>query len=157
MKRIFSALALMLASVMTVQAQNTSGILLNRDILPASSILSLSQRESVGTARSMGMGGAFTSLGADMASFGYNPAGFGMYQRNEISVSLGLGVTQAKNYNAYGYGDNSNVRVAINNIGASFKVYESSGALTAINFAFGYNKTADYNYNISYVGPTTPS
>ena len=157
MKRIFSALALMLASVMTVQAQNTSGILLNRDILPASSILSLSQRESVGTARSMGMGGAFTSLGADMASFGYNPAGFGMYQRNEISVSLGLGVTQAKNYNAYGYGDNSSVRCAINNVGASFKVYESSGALTAINFAFGYNKTADYNYNISYVGPTTPS
>ena len=140
-----------------MQAQNTSGILLNRDIIPASSILSLSQRESVGTARSMGMGGAFTSLGADMASFGYNPAGFGMYQRNEVSVSLGLGVANAKNYNAYNYGDNNNVRVAINNVGASFKVYESSGKLTAINFAFGYNKTADYNYEMSYEGPATIS
>ncbi len=157
MKRVFSALAMLLASVVMVQAQNTSGILLNRDIIPASSILSLSQREAVGTARSMGMGGAFTSLGADMVSFGYNPAGFGMYQRNEISVSLGLGITKAKNYNAYNYGDNNSVRVAINNVGASFKVYESSGTLTAINFAFGYNKTADYNFDMSYEGPSTIS
>ena len=157
MKRLFSVVALALVSAMAVQAQNTSGILLNRDILPASTILSLSQREAIGTARSMGMGGAFTSLGADMASFGYNPAGFGMYQRNEISASLGLGVTSAKNYNAYNNGENSSVSAAVNNIGASFKVYESSGALTAINFAFGYNKTADYNYNMSYVGPATDS
>jgi hypothetical protein len=41
MNRILSALALILASVMAVQAQNTSGILLNRDIIPASSLLSL--------------------------------------------------------------------------------------------------------------------
>lgn len=157
MKRAFLFFSMFLASVVMVQAQNTSGILLNRDIIPASSILSLSQRDAVGTARSMGMGGAFTSLGADMASFGYNPAGFGMYQRNEISASLGLSVAHAKNYNAYNYGDNNSVRFAINNIGASFKVYESTGALTAINFAFGYNKTADYNYNLSYEGPTTGS
>ena len=157
MKRAFLFFSIVLASAVMVQAQNTSGILLNRDIIPASSILSLSQRDAVGTARSMGMGGAFTSLGADMASFGYNPAGFGMYRSNEISASLGLSVAHAKNYNAYNYGDNNSVRFAINNIGASFKVYESTGALTAINFAFGYNKTADYNYDISYDGLATIS
>ena len=157
MKRVLLSVVAALVIVAMVQAQNASGVLLNRDIIPASSILSLSQRDVVGTARSMGMGGAFTSLGADMASLGYNPAGFGMYQRNEISVSLGLGITRAKNYNAYNYGDNTSVRCAINNVGASFKVYESSGALTAINFAFGYNKTADYNYDISYDGPATIS
>ena len=157
MKRAFLFFSIVLASAVVVQAQNTSGILLNRDIIPASSILSLSQRDAVGTARSMGMGGAFTSLGADMASFGYNPAGFGMYRSNEISASLGLSIAHAKNYNAYNYGDNNSVRFAINNIGASFKVYESTGALTAINFAFGYNKTADYNYNLSYEGPATGS
>ncbi|MBE6212368.1 MAG: hypothetical protein E7129_04430 [Rikenellaceae bacterium] len=157
MKRVLLSVVAALVIVAMVQAQNASGVLLNRDIIPASSILSLSQRDVAGTARSMGMGGAFTSLGADMASLGYNPAGFGMYQRNEISVSLGLGITRAKNYNAYNYGDNTSVRCAINNVGASFKVYESSGALTAINFAFGYNKTADYNYDISYDGPATIS
>ena len=158
MKRFLSVVAVALASVVAVQAQNTSGLLLNRDILPASTLLSLSQRESVGTARSMGMGGAFTSLGGDMASFGYNPAGFGMYQRNEISATLGVGIAQSSNYNAFSAGmDNNAVRAAINNIGASFKVYEGSGKLTAVNFAFGYNKTADYNYNISYESPQTVS
>lgn len=157
MKRLISALAMVIASAIVVQAQNTSGILLNKDIIPASSILSLSQRDAVGTARSLGMGGAFTSLGADMASFGYNPAGFGMYQRNEISVTLGMGITNAKNYNAFSTSDNRNIRIAINNIGASFKVYESSGTLTAINFAFGYNKTADYNFDMGYEGPATIS
>ena len=147
---------MLLASAVAV-AQSTSGLLLNKDILPASTILSLSQRESVGTARSMGMGGAFTSLGADMASFGYNPAGFGMYQRNEISVSLGLGVTKSNN-NYYGSENllgNSAVRASINNVGASFKVYEGTGKLVAINFAMGYNKVADYNYNMRYDGPAS--
>ena len=157
MKRFLSIVALTLASAVAVQAQNTTGLILNRDIIPASTLLSLSQRESVGTARSMGMGGAFTSLGADMASFGYNPAGFGMYQRNEISATLGVGIAQAKNYNAYNATDNNAVRVAINNMGASFKVYEGSGKLTAINFAFGYNKTADFNYDMSYQSPMTVS
>ena len=150
-------MAIILASALAVQAQNTSGILLNRDIIPASSLLSLSQREAVGTARSMGMGGAFTSLGADMSSFGYNPAGFGMYQRDEISASLGLGITNAKNYNAYNTSDNNSVRFDVNNIGASFKIYEGTGKLVAVNFAFGYNKTADYNYDMSYAGPATVS
>lgn len=157
MKRFLSIVALTLASAVAVQAQNTTGLILNRDIIPASTLLSLSQRESVGTARSMGMGGAFTSLGADMASFGYNPAGFGMYQRNEISATLGVGIAQAKNYNAYNATDNNAVRVAINNMGASFKVYEGSGKLTAINFAFGYNKTADFNCDMSYQSPMTVS
>ena len=157
MKRFLSVVAIILVSVVSVQAQNTSGILLNRDIIPASSVLSLSQREAVGTARSMGMGGAFTSLGGDLASLGYNPAGFGMYQRNEISVTLGAGIAQAKNYNAYSTNDNTKFRMAINNVGASFKVYESSGKMTAINFAFGYNKTADYNYDMAYSGPATIS
>ena len=68
MKRLFLALTTLLSLGVFAQAQNTSGLLLNRDILPASTILTLSQRNVAGTARSMGMGGAFTSLGADMAS-----------------------------------------------------------------------------------------
>jgi hypothetical protein len=140
-----------------VQAQNTSGLVLNRDILPASTILSLSQRDVAGTARSMGMGGAFTSLGADMASLSYNPAGVGMYQRGEVSFTLGLGVSNAKNYNAYNGANNNATRFSVNSLGASFKVYESSGKLTAVNFAFAYNKVADYNYDLDYTGLPTES
>ena len=157
MKRLFLALTSLLLLGVFAQAQNTSGLLLNRDILPASTILTLSQRNVAGTARSMGMGGAFTSLGADMASLSYNPAGVGMYQRNEVSMSFGLGISGAKSYNAFNSGDNSNTRAAANSLGASFKIYESSGKLTAVNFAFAYNKIADYNYDISYNSLPTES
>lgn len=157
MKRYFWGILLSVTMGIAAQAQNTTGLLFNRDIIPASSILSLSQRESEGTARSMGMGGAFTSLGADMASLGVNPAGFGMYKRNEISVTFGTGISQAKNYNAFNDGKNVNARCAISNAGGSFQIYEGTGALTAVNFAFGYNKVADYNYNISYSSVPTLS
>ena len=158
MKRLFFALVPLLSLGLFAQAQNSSGLVMNRDIIPASTVLSLSQRNVPGTARSMGMGGAFTSLGADMASLSYNPAGVGMYQRNEVSMTLGIGVSKAKSYNANNLGGNSNTRLAANSLGASFKIYESSGKLTAVNFAFAYNKIADYNYDISYNSlPTTSS
>ena len=157
MKRILSVVVLALASAVAVQAQNTSGLVFNRDIISASSILSLSQREVAGTARSMGMGGAFTSLGADMASLSYNPAGVGMYQRGEVSFTLGIDATKAKNYNAYNGGGNNITRFSVNSLGASFKVYESSGKLTAVNFAFAYNKIADYNYDLDYTSLPTVS
>lgn len=156
MKRIFLVVAVSLVSMVSLQAQNASGLLFNKDIIPASSVLSLSQREPQGTARSMAMGGAFTSLGADMASFGYNPAGFGMYQRSEISVTLGVGVSNTKNYNAYN-AHNVVTSAAVNNVGASFNIYEGTGKLVAVNFAFGYNKVADYNFDMDYEGPQTIS
>lgn len=161
MKRnIFLVLiATMLLMCRFAGAQNTSGLLFDRDIVSASSLISLSQRNYTGTARSMAMGGAFTSLGADMSAFGVNPAGFGMYQRHELSATLGLGMVEATNYGATSSSNyNSTTRFSFNNIGASFLVYENTGSLTAINFAFGYNKSADYNFDFSYRSdPTTSS
>ena len=140
------------------QGGTTLGLIFDRDIISASSMTSLSQRNTTGTARSTGMGGAFTSLGADMASLAYNPAGFGMYQRNEVSMTFGLGITQAKNYGASSPSSgNTTTQFTINNTGGSFQVFEGTGALLALNFAFGYNKVADYNYNIAYTNPSSLS
>lgn len=149
---LFVGSALLGASAMAQGA--ATGLVLDRDILSAPSLHSLTQREYMGTARSMAMGGAFTSLGADMASLGVNPAGFGMYQSNDISVTFGLGIHKAQNSNVLGTdrGFNTQTRFSINNIGGSFKVYEGTGPLLAVNLAFGYNKVADYNYNLNYHG-----
>ena len=47
-------------------------------------MLRLSQYNySFGTARSAALGGAFTSLGADLSSMAINPAGLGMYQSSD--------------------------------------------------------------------------
>ncbi len=145
---------LLLCTSAMAQSNATTGLVFDRDIISAPSLHSLAQRDYAGTARSMAMGGAFTSLGADMASLGVNPAGFGMYQHNDISVTFGLGVHRAENSGVLGADQklNTQTRFSINNIGASFKVYEGTGDLLAINFAFGYNKVADYNYNLNYHG-----
>lgn len=64
------------------------GLAMSADALSTADLFSLSQQSfNFGTARSMAMGGAFTSLGADQASMVINPAGLGMYNRGEIAVT----------------------------------------------------------------------
>ena len=54
----------------------------------AGDLLRLSQYNySFSTARSAALGGAFTSLGADLSSIGINPAGLGMYRGSEFGIS----------------------------------------------------------------------
>jgi hypothetical protein len=53
-------------------------------------VLRYSWTESLGSIRTTGMGGAYGSLGADLASSIVNPAGIGMYRRGDASVSMGL-------------------------------------------------------------------
>ena len=85
------ALCAAFVAAATLQAQNTGlefgGSVLNHDMLWATDLAQLSQTHVFGTARVMGMGGAFTSLGADLSSMSLNPAGLGMYRRNEISLT----------------------------------------------------------------------
>jgi len=52
--------------------------------------LRYSFNDTPGTARSLGMGGAFGALGADNSSFWSNPAGLALYKRNTFEFSLGL-------------------------------------------------------------------
>ncbi|MDW8158067.1 MAG: hypothetical protein RML72_04210 [Bacteroidia bacterium] len=44
----------------------------------------------IGTARSMGMGGAFTAVGGDFTTTTLNPAGLGLFQRSELMFSTAL-------------------------------------------------------------------
>lgn len=132
------------------------GMVFGRDILSTADIFSLSQTQSqFGTARSMSMGGAFTSLGADLASMSINPAGLGMYRRGEVAVTPVVTMARASNdglspSQQMPYRSNSKNRFALGNIGAVFNVYEGQGRLLSLNFGIGYNRMADYNYNYSF-------
>lgn len=46
------------------------------------------QRDIMGTARYVGMGGAMTAIGGDPSAVLDNPAGLGLYRRGEITVSI---------------------------------------------------------------------
>ena len=47
-----------------------------------------SERQIIGTARYVGMGGAMTAIGGDPSAVLDNPAGLGLYRRSEISLTL---------------------------------------------------------------------
>lgn len=57
---------------------------------------SITQSDLRGTARYMGMAGAFGALGADLSSLNANPAGIGVYRGSQIGLTLDLDVTSSK-------------------------------------------------------------
>lgn len=55
-------------------------------------LLNFNTTQTLGTARYMGMGGAFSSLGGDMTSISQNPAGLGVYRSSEVVITPYLNV-----------------------------------------------------------------
>ena len=138
------------ASAQGVSGYWFGGLLVDRERVNPMDVFSLSQTSfNYGSARSMGMAGAFTSLGADMASMTLNPAGLGMYRHSEVTVTP-LVTAQSATNSAQANASNSNTRFALGNIGIVVNAYEGTGSLTSFNLGFGYTRLADYNYNYSF-------
>ena len=100
-------------STLTISAQSFGGLLWDRDGMMTCDIYELSQLGfGFGSARSMALAGAFTSLGGDVASMGINPAGLGMYRTNELTFTPMMSFTRAKN-SAQPFEGNSKNRFAV--------------------------------------------
>ena len=142
----------------SAQEYKLGGMMMDHDGMMSSDMFSLSQVNfGYGTARSMAMAGAFTSLGADASSMGINPAGLGMYRHNEISLTPVISFTKTKN-SASDWGRNDQSRFAMSNFAAVAKVSENaSGSLVAVNLAVGMQRVADFNYRIGYSSVSDPS
>ena len=127
------------------------GSVLNRDMLWASDFAELSRTHLFGTARAMGMGGAFTSLGADLISMTLNPAGLGMYRSSEFSLTPLVSVAHASTDGTTAWQSNSKTRFAFANFGVALNLYESgSRALTSLTVGLGLNRVADFNTRYSF-------
>ena len=87
MKSFFQKSLVLLAAIVgvwsSIKAQNEA------DALRYSTMVSL------GTARTAGLAGAVSSLGADFGAASLNPAGFGLYNRNEVQLTMGFSVVSA--------------------------------------------------------------
>lgn len=102
---------------------------------------------NLSTARSAAMGGAFTSLGADLSSMHINPAGLGMYQSSEMAITFGPSIGKFSNsMRGENSVSNNRTQVALNNFGAALNLFEGSGTTTSFTFGVGYSRLADYNY-----------
>lgn len=114
----------------------------------ASDVLRLSQSNNYGTARFVGMGGAFGALGADFASLSYNPAGLGVYRSADFTITPSLKTRNDNtNYLNSPFSD-SRTRFMVDNIGlvATYKLIndEEEKGLVSINFGLGYNRISDF-------------
>ncbi len=119
----------------------------------AEEALLFSRSKPGGSARIQGMGGVQNSLGGDLTSASYNPAGLGMYNRSDFAVTL------ANDNNSIGtsYLNNdastskSNFHVA--NLGiAFFKGKDGEKGLWGGTLAITYNRTNNFNNTFTYSG-----
>ena len=148
--------------------------LLGNIVLPANSqfnikpedMLRISQQYPWGTARAMGMGGAFGALGGDMTSLSLNPAGIGIYRSSEFtfSPSVNFNTTNstlpasASTTNIPYSGSDFAQRLHISNIGYVYNMNtnKEEGWVSA-SFGIAYNRLNDFDRNIIMKTPSANS
>lgn len=121
----------LIAAAIAVQAQDSY---MNERITNSSS-------DVIGTARYVGMGGALGALGADMSVISWNPAGIGLFRKNDIALTFGgLWGKQRISEENRGAG-------TFDQAGFVLNLKTSSETCPYINFAFNYQKKINFNYN----------
>ena len=143
MKRLYIIIAIFLI--------NTS--IFSQSIYVDNSLV-FSQNNYGGTARFVGMGGAFGSLGGDLGSLSINPGGIGVFQSSELVFSPGLLFDKTtSSYLGNSFNDNK-YKMNINNFGfvASYDLTNSDTRWTNFNFSVTYNKVNNFSRNIYFSG-----
>ncbi|HIY49249.1 MAG TPA: outer membrane protein transport protein [Candidatus Barnesiella excrementavium] len=121
--------------------------------------LKYSQQDIRGTARYMGMAGAFGALGGDITTLSQNPAGIGVYRNSDIAATIDLS-NQVSSVNTAGVKSSDNkFKFSCNNFGFVWTVRFNQQALKNLNFGFAYNKQKSFDriYKTSYSGITGAS
>lgn len=129
----------------------------------AEDALRFSYQNQGATARFRALGNAQTSLGGDLSSLSSNPAGLGLFTRNEVNFTADF--TNSSVSSLYGQNATTSARenkLGFNQVGAVFHVpavtYRGkSSKWKAFNIGVGYNKTNNYNSDVAYGGPNTRS
>ena len=106
-----------------------------------------------GTARFVGMGGAMSSLGADLSTIGTNPAGIGLYRSNDVALSLGFNANKSHSDFNGSVMDESRNRASFDQVGFvwSTKIGNKTD-LRFLNFAFNYHKRVNFNRQFASKG-----
>lgn len=108
------------------------------------------------TARVKAIGGANASLGGDISSTFINPAGLAFYRTGDFVITPGYKFENIKsNYR----GTDNRSTGSNGQLGTTGVVIGGNGSRTVRNFAvsFAFNRTADFNQNITYIGQNNQS
>lgn len=102
----------------------------------------LVENELNGTARYVGMGGAMEALGADISTISTNPAGIGLFRKNQVTVSGGL-VTQ---------GGDATTSPSFNGIQLNYSGQKTHASFDQIGFVWAHRVSSRsyLNFGFSY-------
>jgi len=132
---------------------------LSANVLSQSSVEAL--RYSVintgGTARYIGLGGAFSAVGADFTTTSINPAGIGLYQGSEVTITPAVHNTSTEAIYNGNITNSSKNNFHLGNLGIVYATPLKSRPPVKgwrhFQFAGGINRLKDFNNNISMSGP----
>lgn len=114
-----------------------------------------SKENSFGTARSMGMGGSFGALGADMSAISINPAGVALFRVPEFTFTPSIQLNNSSSdYTVFNATDNK-TRFTVSQIGyvgVNRVMREEATGIISTNFAVNYQRVNDFNNNTQIFG-----
>ena len=93
-----------------------------------------------GTARYVGMGGAMDALGAEISTMGSNPAGIGLFRKNQVSASMSV-VSQEDGKT---FQNGNKTHVSFDQVGLVFS--SRTGKTSYLNFGFNFHKNRNFNH-----------
>ena len=121
-------------------------------------VLRYSRTVPGGTARGWGMAGALGAVGADPSAASINPAGFGLYNASEFSMTLGFEVNNA---DATHYGTQASAgqqRMSLNNMALVLNYpSKTNGDWRGGTFGISYDRQASYHWKEFAKGDHVPS
>jgi hypothetical protein len=107
------------------------------------------------TARSIGLGGAMGSIGADFGALHVNPSSMARYSKNEITFTPSFNVVNTPAQYLGTSSKDNNTEFNFQNIGVVFaarKHKNNKSAWRGSSFAIGFNKVANYDRTYNYNG-----
>lgn len=106
----------------------------------ATDAFQLSQTQLRGTARYLGMGGAFGALGGDLSVLNQNPAGIGVYRSSEIGATLDVDFQRTTMNTGFDPYTDKQTRASCNNFGYVGAVRTDSDLMPWFQWGVTYNR-----------------
>ena len=106
--------------------------------------LRYSQNNIIGTAKFSSMSGSFGALGGDFSSLSLNPAGLGLYQNSEMTITPNLASYQTTTYINSNKSKNYSSASSFSNFGYITSSNNNHEKWKRINFGAGWNQTANF-------------
>ncbi|OYU94453.1 MAG: hypothetical protein CFE21_15710 [Bacteroidetes bacterium B1(2017)] len=133
-------------------------VCLNANAQNQEDIFRYSNQSITGSARTLGLSGAWGAAGADLSAASLNPAGLALYRRNEMMGSISITATNSRtDYNG-GLMSDSRTMFNVPNIGMAFNITDQymgkakKDGIVGGTFAFGMNRLNDFQTNTQWAG-----